>query len=215
MYFLAIPYILLLIPVLPCFKSKRIRSLSIIASFLASWFYLSSNRIFEENQITILNKNNTDVIIYKRGEEVIVFGNLSNIEHAKTLVSYIDTNGIKNIKLCIPVANYYNIKNFSYLIKNTLVSECYLSSRYLFKTYMKRFCEIIDADEIGLKIREFRYFRYSKRTNLKYTLNNPSDLFRNPLKNIDQIHHFIIKKYSQTNKKDIKKTFNNYSIIYI
>ncbi|MDY6933149.1 MAG: ComEC/Rec2 family competence protein [Spirochaetota bacterium] len=197
-YILVISTILLFLPVLLCNKNQKVLAISILLALVSAWFYLSDNRVFNENQIAVLNHDNTDVIILTRGRETIVFGKIGNIVHARTIARYMDVNGIKNITLCIPVADYRNIKNYTHIVKNSIVSRCYLSSNFSFSPVLKRLCEILDADRVELKIREFR----GSSENIDMAL-------RKPFANISYIHNYILNNP----KPDIAVIHNKYSII--
>ncbi len=186
---LLLPYLLFLLPVLPVPKNKRIMSVSIPVSVICAWFILSGNNSYNQNKITIFKKE--ILVLLKENNDPVVFGSLENIKDAEILAGYLNRNNIRNINLYIPMPDFTNLKNFSYLIKKTIVSRCIISQDYIFTRYFKKFCRLIDADGIKLKITDFKNYRESKNT-MNY---DPADIKISPIDNIGALYNLFILEY--------------------
>jgi len=192
-YLLYVAYVLLLLPVLPFFKNKKGIALSIIIAFLLAWSWLSDTSGLRRNQIVIQKKGKTSIMVLSEGRRAIVYGTLNSYEETKTLVDYITTKGINNIKIYIPDMSYRNISNFSYLTRKTIVKKCYIPSDLIFTSYLEKFFDIIDTDGIILEIKDFNRFERDGKNSPCSISNYNIGPFNASVKELAQLYHFFIE----------------------
>jgi ComEC/Rec2-related protein len=153
-FILLIPYMLIAIPLLPFLNRQRTISATIVAGYMLA-FFITCDQRSNENQIVILKRNHTDIILCKRGKTANLIGDINSYEEARDIINYISSGDIDILNIFIPMINFKSIKYFTYIIKGTQVSTCNIPPNLTFAPYMREFFEIIDIDRITLKINEF------------------------------------------------------------
>lgn len=152
-YILLMPYMLIIIPLLPFLNRRRIMCVSIIAGYMLAFFLIGDRG--HENQIVILKRSKTDIIICKKGESANLIGDINSYEDAREINKYLLGENIDVLNVFIPVMNYKNVKYFGNIIKRAPVSTCTIPPTLTFAPYLREFFTIIDIDKINLKINEF------------------------------------------------------------
>ena len=95
------------------------------------------------------------LIFQKENSEPVMFGELKDIAEADRISCYLNKHNIRNMKVVIPKPDFENLRCFTHLIKKTIVSECHITSEFMFSGHFRKFCRILDADGISLKIDDF------------------------------------------------------------
>ncbi|MBN2040268.1 MAG: ComEC/Rec2 family competence protein [Spirochaetes bacterium] len=186
-YLLLIPYALLLFPVVPVKKIRKAVPAFIIISVVTSWLILYNKYGADKKYAAVMNSDQASLILFN-GETNILYGELKTIEAAQILVKYLERNNIRNISLYIPVPDYKNLKSYLYVIKKSIVSDCFISSDFMFSGYFGRFCKTLDTDNIGLKIRDVPWL---KSKGVLLSRQNIEEILKSPEKNIDKIPYLL------------------------
>ncbi|MBN2403649.1 MAG: ComEC/Rec2 family competence protein [Spirochaetes bacterium] len=197
-FFLLIPFILFLIPIMPLKLNKKLQGFSLIIAVLSAWLMLSGFYTTTNNKITITGTDEKVIIIQKENHNPIIFGNISAFEDADCIAHYLNKNNIRNIDLCIPSPDFDNLRNFSYLIKKTLVARCFIAPEFMFTGYFKKFCRTLDTDGIALKIQKFKTYSADELKGIgrpEYAKN----MLLTPLENIAELHYLFSADYDFKN----------------
>ncbi len=153
-FMLLIPYLLIITPLLPFMNRRRMISATIVAGYVLAFFIIGDQRSYE-NQIVILKRNHTDIILCKKGKTANLIGDINSYKDAREIKNYILGGNIDILNIFIPTINYKNIKYFTHIIKGTEVATCHIPPNLNFAPYLREFFKIIDIDRVTLKIKEF------------------------------------------------------------
>jgi ComEC/Rec2-related protein len=191
---LLLPFLFFLLPVMPVKINRKILCISIIISISFTWLILSVSYSVNKNKIAIFGTNDKVIVLQKENIYPIIFGNLSSYKVTDNIAYYVNRNNIRNINVCIPNSDFNNLKNYTSLIKKVIVLKCYITPDFMFTGYFKKFCQILDADGIGLKINDFKKYNLNG-----FTVNNTSGYLKNillsPFENIAEIHNLLSENY--------------------
>lgn len=150
---LLIPYLLIIIPLLPLLNRRRIMCVSIIAGYMLAFFLIGDRG--HEHQIVILKRNKTGIILCKKGETANLIGDINSYEDAREINNYLLRESIDVLNVFIPVMSYKNVKYFGNIIKRAPVATCTIPPTLTFAPYLREFFAIIDIDQVNLKINKF------------------------------------------------------------
>lgn len=207
-FLLLIPYVLFLFPLIPFKRIRKIMPIFIIASVIISWTILSDKYTEGGKAVAIMNNDQASVIIFNRPDKNIIYGELRSIQAAEIIVKYLNRNNIRNICLYIPVPDFRNLKSYLYLIKKSIVSDCCMSSDFMFTGYFKKFCKTLDQDNIKLKICSLSGHLQNREMFIGH--NTLKEIFISPVKNIKKIPYLLSK-----NQLLIDNLIDNYEVEYI
>ena len=152
-YILLIPYLLIIIPLLPILNRRRIMCVSIIAGYLLAFFLIGDRG--HEHQIVILKRNKTGIILCKKGKTANLIGDINSYKDAREISNYLLRENIDVLNVFIPVMSYKNVKYFGNILKRAPVATCTIPPTLFFAPYLREFFAIIDIDRINLRINRF------------------------------------------------------------
>ncbi|MFH0974255.1 MAG: ComEC/Rec2 family competence protein [Spirochaetota bacterium] len=211
---LLLPYLLFLLPVIPVKLNKKLFPLSVCVSVVSAWAILSYNYSVNANNIALLEGNSRIIIVQTEKVDPVMFGQLHSIEEADIIAGYCCRNNIRNITLCIPVPDYKNLKNYTYLIKKIIVSKCRITSDFMFSGNLNKFCRILDADGIKLNIAESAGNKRNvfNPNNINKSLKN---ILASPHDNIIEINNLFFQGYESKNSIIEEVINSGYNIEYL
>ncbi len=158
-YYLLPGYVLLLLPVIPGIRNKRVKAAGVILSVVFVWWALDHDHPLSEKKIAVGGTGGSQYMLIKRPGRSMLLGELSSIREAEVLSAYINRNNIRDIDLYIPVPDYRNLRAYSYLVRKSVISGCCISEDFRFSGYFEKFCRLLDADKIGLRITDLKVRR--------------------------------------------------------
>ncbi len=191
-YSLIPPYVCALAPLFP---AKRIKKLSIyffITGFIFSWAILLNFSIPADIRIAVLQRDKSNILLYKNRDKALIIGNCEEKNHADTLTRYILNNSIRSVDVYVPKADFNNLRNYFYLIKKNVVTRCVISPDAISNFYFKNFCAVVDNDGIKMEIRDFRDIDKPEKNN------RPEDIYN--------LYGFMIRG-------ELKKAVPGYSVV--
>ncbi len=195
---LLLPFLLFILPAAPVKISGRILRISLIISVLSAWLILSGTYAQSKNRISISGADGKIIILQNENSSPVIFGYLNSYEEADEIAGHVNRNNIRNIILCIPKPDFNNLRSYTSFIKKSVVSGCYIAPDFMFSSHFKKFCRILDADGIPLKVSEFKTCDADRliADNIPGFIEN---ILQNPLGNIAIIHKLLTENYELKN----------------
>lgn len=172
-YKLLLPYLFVLMPLIPIKKLKRLMPLFIIAGFLSAWAVLTDFSIPEERELAFLKTAESSAVLYKDGENAALTGTFQEDESIERILKYITNSNIRRVELFILDTDYKNLWCYNRLMKRAVVARCCISPEAISSFYFKKICETIDNDGIELEIKNLRYEKLPRRADLRQLLLDP------------------------------------------
>jgi len=211
---LIISFILMLVPLVPFIRNRKILSISLAAAFILAWLPLSSYRDNDQSNLVLFSskKSNAALYIHNRPNVTLntvrnpetmhimnasLIGDISDFKTAKKIAEYISKSGISRIDMYVKKPDFINVSAFSYITRKCTVNRCFLSSGFRLTDFTQSFFRILEKDEIKLKIHSFalnKQFKWHK-TNMDY-----ADIKSGDFKNIEYIFHNYTKKQNSTHQ---------------
>jgi ComEC/Rec2-related protein len=147
-------FILLIVPLAPFMRRRRIMSLFILAAILTAWLPLGSLRApGREPAIAFLHNRGT-LLLVKRGLTLSVIGRYPEKRHMERLLNEIASFSCRDVMLYLPQADYENLSGCSYLLRRLPVRRCYLSGGFRIRGFMRRFFTVLEQDGVELVIHD-------------------------------------------------------------
>ncbi len=156
---LIIPFILLLIPLLPV-KKKKFISLSIAASLALSWAVLASGTE-PPRSINLFTHAAGRVMMIKVNDRAYLTGSIPGIRESGEISKFIEKSGVIHMEIMINRPDFSNIRSYIHVIKKGIIKKIYLSSKYRFDDTLKELFKLIDDEKIALEIFDERGLHFN------------------------------------------------------
>lgn len=141
---------LLTLPLVPGLRRLRIAFLSVLAAVVVAWISLGAEGAGDRGGTTALRHGHGVLLLIKNGQRLSVIGDLPGKRQLEVVRREIVSAACRDVSLYILHPDYQNIAGYTYLIKHLAVRKCYLSDGFRVRTYMRRFFDILERDEVEL-----------------------------------------------------------------
>lgn len=152
--FLAAMLILMNLPLVPIVKKRFILAALSILCLPLLWINLSFARDSNAGLLLFRHAGGTAAVIIQ-DKIARIGGDIPGYEGAQRISDELSGMGITAVILSIDRPTYKNMTGYSYLAKNFLVRECYLSSAFRMDRCVRKFFEVLEADRIEPVLRDF------------------------------------------------------------
>jgi ComEC/Rec2-related protein len=183
-YILIPVFLLFILPVIFYKKNRYLLSGILLISFFLSWLIAGAPGIFN-NKIFIFDKDSSRTVLVKNSSQKIVLGKINNRSTANKIVDQINRYKFRDIDLFIPEPDFKNLNNYSYIIRNSIVSNCYISDDYYFSKAFSKFCGLLDVDKVKLQVIPFTKL---DKTFSKDNFKDIRQIFEKPAGHINEIN---------------------------
>lgn len=166
--FLIISFIILLLPLTRPRGKRRITSPVILGSIIICWTILRPGPAAAESGAVIFTQAQAIAMLHVNGRQGTLIGQISGREMADNILRIIREKGLDETMLLIPFPDYSNIRGFTRIAKNTVISECRLSPLLYFNRSLNSFINVLDKDRVPLRLETFNrssvHLNYAKKT---------------------------------------------------
>lgn len=151
---LMIAFALLIFPLFPRLRGRRILSLATAVAICLSWGYLGAERARSGSTRAIRHGRGT-FIVAREGDVVYVAGSLPARDTTGAISREIMKMGGRMIDLCVTETGYAGMAGFASLARTLPVRRCYLSDTFRVRGYTRRFFRLLEQDGVSLSIHDF------------------------------------------------------------
>ncbi|MBN2159271.1 MAG: ComEC/Rec2 family competence protein [Spirochaetes bacterium] len=143
-------FCLVLLPLIPGLRGRRIASIAVAAGFAAAWLAVAGGG-GSRDAVTEICHGEGRLILITNGETVSAIGQYPARAHVDRIAREIAAAG-REVNLYITRADYRNVSACSGLLKRLPVRRCYLSGGFRIKGYTRRFFDLLQKDGVELLI---------------------------------------------------------------
>ena len=149
---LIIPFIVLLVPLIPQARQKRYAVTSVLCGYALLWFMLGPASARTIREVHVCRNSPDRFILYHNDNDLFLIGSIRSAETSRTIVKKINAQHYNTLTLYLTDPDYRNYFTFGTIIKKAVVSDCYISSDFALTKNFHDFCALLDRDNISLHI---------------------------------------------------------------